>query len=282
LSHQGKHHISFSVKKQDKLKKAVQIMRKGELLSIGEVSKLTGASVKSLRYYERIGILKPAYVDEYSNYRYYTFKQTYLVELITLSIELDIPLKELSGYIQDGEVMDVTSFIAYGKKIAEEKLKTLQEGLGFIDGLEHMIKKQEKYPVNEIYRRKIKKRYYKAIPYNEAISIDSYEGAQLFNDESFSYDENAMPEYGLLVETISKMTKRYAIMEIGKKEKGSIVAPAGEYLCLQSNRSQVDHIRDLFGDQIGDSYLAIEVEIFTSEYNVNQPPRELRVINLST
>ena len=257
-------------------------MRKGELLSIGEVSKLTGASVKSLRYYERIGILKPAYVDEYSNYRYYTFKQTYLVELITLSIELDIPLKELSGYIQDGEVMDVTSFIAYGKKIAEEKLKTLQEGLGFIDGLEHMIKKQEKYPVNEIYRRKIKKRYYKAIPYNEAISIDSYEGAQLFNDESFSYDENAMPEYGLLVETISKMTKRYAIMEIGKKEKGSIVAPAGEYLCLQSNRSQVDHIRDLFGDQIGDSYLAIEVEIFTSEYNVNQPPRELRVINLST
>lgn len=90
-----------------------------------------------------------------------------------------------------------------------------------------------------------------------------------------------MPEYGLCVETISKMTKRYALMEIAKKEKGCLTTPADEYLCFNSNRSQIDHIRDIFGEQIGDSYLAIEVETFTSEYNVNHPPRELRVINLS-
>ena len=92
-------------------------MRKGELLSIGEVSKLTEVSVKSLRYYEKIGILKPAYTDVDSNYRYYTFKQTYLVELIKLSLELDIPLKELSNYIYNEEVMDIAWFITYGKKL---------------------------------------------------------------------------------------------------------------------------------------------------------------------
>ena len=44
---------------------------KNELLSIGEAAKLKQVSVKSLRYYETIGILKPAYVDPSSGYRYY-------------------------------------------------------------------------------------------------------------------------------------------------------------------------------------------------------------------
>ncbi|MCL2222593.1 MAG: MerR family DNA-binding transcriptional regulator, partial [Oscillospiraceae bacterium] len=50
--------------------------KKSGLLSIGDISKFTGVSIKALRYYERIGILKPAYVDPDSLYRYYNFNQT--------------------------------------------------------------------------------------------------------------------------------------------------------------------------------------------------------------
>jgi len=256
-------------------------MRKGKLLSIGEISKLTGASIKSLRYYEEKGVLKPAYIDEYSNYRYYTFKQTYLVGLITLCIELDIPLKELSQYFHDEEFLDVASLIAHGKEIAQTKLKTIKEGVRFIKELEQLIAKQEKYPTNEIYTRKFPKRYYKAMPYtHDDTSVDSYESALLFTDESFSYDENAMPEYGYLIEADSEGIHRYAIMEIGKKEKGCKMAPAGEYLCIQCDESQIDEVKKIFGDKIGESYIAIEVEVFTGKYNVNHPPKELRVISL--
>ena len=45
-------------------------MDKKRLFSIGKLSKLTGVHVQSLRYYETIGILKPAYIDPESNYRY--------------------------------------------------------------------------------------------------------------------------------------------------------------------------------------------------------------------
>ncbi len=48
-------------------------MDKKRLFSIGKLSKLTGVHVQSLRYYETIGILKPAYIDPESHYRYYTF-----------------------------------------------------------------------------------------------------------------------------------------------------------------------------------------------------------------
>ena len=50
---------------------------KEELLSIGEFAKLRGVSVKSLRYYERVGALKPAYVNEESGYRYYSINQIF-------------------------------------------------------------------------------------------------------------------------------------------------------------------------------------------------------------
>ncbi len=39
---------------------------------IGEFSELTGLSVKTLRFYDELGILKPGYIDEFTNYRYYT------------------------------------------------------------------------------------------------------------------------------------------------------------------------------------------------------------------
>lgn len=42
-----------------------------ELLSIGRFAAMTGLTQKALRLYDREGILKPAYMDFASGYRYY-------------------------------------------------------------------------------------------------------------------------------------------------------------------------------------------------------------------
>lgn len=44
-------------------------------MKIGEFSKLTNFSVRTLRHYERLGLLEPVYVDCDSSYRYYTEEQ---------------------------------------------------------------------------------------------------------------------------------------------------------------------------------------------------------------
>ena len=72
---------------------------KSKLLTIGELSKKTGCSIKALRYYDLIGLLKPVYVDPNSNYRYYNFEQTRMVELIQICINLSIPLKEVKDLV---------------------------------------------------------------------------------------------------------------------------------------------------------------------------------------
>ena len=47
-----------------------RFMDKTKLLSIGTLSKLTGVHIKSLRYYDQIGTMPPAYVDPDTKYRY--------------------------------------------------------------------------------------------------------------------------------------------------------------------------------------------------------------------
>jgi DNA-binding transcriptional MerR regulator len=42
------------------------------MLKIGDFSRLSQVSVKTLRYYDEVGLLKPAQVDQLSGYRYVT------------------------------------------------------------------------------------------------------------------------------------------------------------------------------------------------------------------
>ena len=41
------------------------------MLKIGEFSKLSRVSVRMLRHYDEIGLLKPAEIDHFTDYRYY-------------------------------------------------------------------------------------------------------------------------------------------------------------------------------------------------------------------
>ena len=45
------------------------------MLKIGEFSKLTQVSVRMLRHYDEIGLLKPAEIDRFTDYRYYKEEQ---------------------------------------------------------------------------------------------------------------------------------------------------------------------------------------------------------------
>ena len=65
---------------------------KKSFLSIGNMSKLTGIHIKSLRYYENIGVLIPAYVDPQTKYRYYSYQQIPNVMALRFCLELGIPL----------------------------------------------------------------------------------------------------------------------------------------------------------------------------------------------
>ena len=97
-----------------------------ELLSIGEMAKLNGVGIKALRYYEKIGLLLPAYVNKETGYRYYTLNQSAEIDIILTCIELGIPLKQVLDFKVSEGSLDMKHLLQFGKEKAEEKLQRLQ------------------------------------------------------------------------------------------------------------------------------------------------------------
>ncbi|WP_345572508.1 MerR family transcriptional regulator [Nonomuraea rosea] len=63
-----------------------------DLLPIGQFARLGRLSVKQLRHYDELGLLRPAYVDAETGYRYYRASQAREALSIGLLRSLDVPL----------------------------------------------------------------------------------------------------------------------------------------------------------------------------------------------
>ena len=69
------------------------------MMTVNEVSKLTGVSIRTLQYYDTIGLLKPVEYTE-AGYRLYDDTSLERLQQILLFKELEFPLKEIKGIIE--------------------------------------------------------------------------------------------------------------------------------------------------------------------------------------
>ena len=65
---------------------------------IGDFSSIVNISIRTLRYYDDIGLLKPEIVDKFTNYRYYTEDNVVEACFITLLKEVGFTLQEIIDY----------------------------------------------------------------------------------------------------------------------------------------------------------------------------------------
>lgn len=69
---------------------------------IGEFSKMVKLTVKTLRFYDDVGLLKPAYTDEFTGYRYYTMQQLFPVQQIIALRQAGFSIQEIQ-YVLSGK-----------------------------------------------------------------------------------------------------------------------------------------------------------------------------------
>jgi DNA-binding transcriptional MerR regulator len=68
-------------------------------LSIGDFSRATHMTVKTLRHYHQIGLLEPAEVDPHTGYRRYATAQIPTAQVIRRFRDLGMPLEEIQGLL---------------------------------------------------------------------------------------------------------------------------------------------------------------------------------------
>ena len=74
------------------------------MLKIGDFSRLSLVSVKALRYYDELGLLRPARVDEFTGYRYYSASQLTRLNRILVLKDLGLSLQKIA-LLQDKELI---------------------------------------------------------------------------------------------------------------------------------------------------------------------------------
>jgi DNA-binding transcriptional MerR regulator/effector-binding domain-containing protein len=79
-------------------------MKPDGLLKIGQVARLFGVSTGTLRHYERIGIVKPAWVDPATDYRYYGPEQFECLNTVRFLRALDMPLDQIEAFFANRSV----------------------------------------------------------------------------------------------------------------------------------------------------------------------------------
>lgn len=99
---------------------------------IGDFSNLVNISVRTLRYYDEIGLLKPEIVDKFTSYRYYTDDNVVEAQFITLLKEVGFTLQEIIDYKKflndfDNNEDGTSQFLLRKQEQISEEMERLQE-----------------------------------------------------------------------------------------------------------------------------------------------------------
>jgi DNA-binding transcriptional MerR regulator len=71
-----------------------------ELMTIGRFARITGLTVKALRHYDEVGLLRPAAVDPETGYRSYSSSQVRSAERIRMLRRLELPLDDIATLVE--------------------------------------------------------------------------------------------------------------------------------------------------------------------------------------
>ncbi|USK72204.1 MerR family transcriptional regulator [Peribacillus asahii] len=97
-----------------------------EYFTIGEVSKLFKVKIATLRYYDEIGLLRPEFIDEKNNYRYYSTQQFERLNSIKYLRALDLPISEIKDFFNYREIDTLVEMLKKQKDEVAKKKRELE------------------------------------------------------------------------------------------------------------------------------------------------------------
>ena len=111
------------------------------MFSIGEFSKITGLTVKTLRFYHEQGLLDPTHVDSETGYRYYDVSKIETARIIALLRSLDLTLEEIAEILRrGGDDADLRAVLNRQRTVLYTRIKRDRE---IVESLNRFLDQEE-------------------------------------------------------------------------------------------------------------------------------------------
>ena len=103
-----------------------QTIDRKQYLTTGEFAKLMGVTKHTLFHYDKIGLFLPEIKLE-NEYRYYSFQQCELLEMILILRDLDLPLEVIKEYVTKKESTQLLRMFEQEEQIIEKRIQRLKQ-----------------------------------------------------------------------------------------------------------------------------------------------------------
>jgi MerR family transcriptional activator of bmr gene len=212
-----------------------------DLFAIGEAARLRGMTVKALRFYGRIGLFEPRYIDPKTKYRYYSAEQFIRLDIIKAARAMGMGLKEIKALFARGDADALMGALKARREAVEERIAGLRRTAASIDAAASAISDslatagQRGAYVREIPERRILIREIRGVL--DAAAAD----AGYASLERSIEERRLINRYGtgiVLARDGNKSFRPSGFFAVVGIDEGSTVSglsslPAGRYLCVR-------------------------------------------------
>lgn len=224
--------------------------------TVKEISDITGISVRTLHYYDEIGLFVPTTCTE-AGYRLYDDKALETLQQILFFREFELSLKEIKVILEKPD-FDREVILRSQKKMLELKRERLNR---LILGMEDILKGVKEMDQNVISKSEIEDLYQTMVTQMDSKQLEVFE--QEYGDlEQFhthfinsASDEKAQANFKKVIEWYGDKDR---MLEAGK--------PMGSDV-MQAYQNRIDSIMRRLAEQKGKEVAAFEVKAIIGEYD---------------
>ncbi len=126
------------------------------MFKIGDFSKLSQVSVRTLRYYEEVGLLKPVEVDRFTGYRYYAIDQLPRLNRILVLKDLGFSLEQIAQMLNEGlPPAQLRGMLRMKQAEIQQQVDEERARLARVEARLRQIEQEGKMPTYEVVIKKV-------------------------------------------------------------------------------------------------------------------------------
>src|ERR1700758_607616 len=91
--------------------------------TVNKLAKISGISIRTLRFYDEIGLLKPAYYGD-NSYRYYEEEQLLMLQQILFYRELSFPLNDIQRIVSSDDFNKIDALNSHKQVLVQNLDRT--------------------------------------------------------------------------------------------------------------------------------------------------------------
>lgn len=140
-------------------------MKRNDFYTAGQLAKLFAIPKQTMEYYDKMGILKPAYIAE-NGYRYYATQQYLTLEIIVFLRKMDIPVADIKAFVENKSHEEALKLLAKKEEECRKELIKTKRILNTLIGYRDRLEKSSTLPLNQVLlaNEKARRMYLTPIP----------------------------------------------------------------------------------------------------------------------